>query len=40
MYMSMTMGNLVDTRREVFLQMIESLVRFHTPDFRWRVYNA
>ena len=36
-YQSMTMGNIVDTPWQVFCQMIESLVRLRTADFRWRV---
>lgn len=35
-YQSMTMGNIVASRLEVLKQMIDSLFRFKTPDFKWR----
>lgn len=35
MYQSLTMGNVVHTRLEVIAQMLESLLRFHTFDFKW-----
>lgn len=35
MYMSLTMGNIVDTKREIIAQAIESLFKFHTIDIRW-----
>ena len=35
MYMSLTMGNIVDTKREIIAQIIESLFKFHTIDIRW-----
>ena len=36
MYMSLTMGNIVDTRKEIISQFFESLFRFHTLDIRWK----
>ncbi len=35
MYLSLTMGNIVDTKREIIAQVIESLFKFHTIDIRW-----
>ena len=35
-FQSVTMGNLVRTRREVLLQIIESLFKFGILDFRWK----
>lgn len=36
-YQSEAIGNRVRTRREVLYQMIESLIKYRTPDFRWHV---
>ena len=35
-YLSLTMGNIVDTKREVFKQIVESLICYRTLDIRWR----
>ena len=37
-YMSMTMGNLVATKREVIRQVFESLFRLHTLDIKWEFH--
>lgn len=36
MYMSLTMGNIVDTKREVIMQIFESLFKYHTIDIIWK----
>ena len=36
MYMSLTMDNIVDTRKEIISQVFESLFHFHTLDIRWK----
>lgn len=36
MYMSLTMGNLVFTRREILKQVFESLFKYKTIDLRWK----
>lgn len=33
---SMTMGNIVNSRKEVWKQMWESLVKYHTLDIKWK----
>ena len=35
---SKTMGNVVETFSEVVLQVLDSLIRYHTLDIRWK-YN-
>lgn len=35
MYQSLTMGNIVDTKREVVAQIIESLFKFKVLDIKW-----
>ena len=40
MYQSITMGNFVDTRREVIAQVFESLFRFHALDLRWKKWEG
>jgi hypothetical protein len=37
-WQSMTMGNIVETFRDVVRQVWESLVYFHTLDIKWK-YN-
>ena len=37
-WQSLTMGNIVETFGDVLKQVIESLVRYHTLDIRWK-YN-
>lgn len=39
MYISMTMGNIVNTRRDVIAQVFESLFRFRTFDLRWKRFS-
>ena len=36
MWMSLTMGNIVDTFGEVILQIFESLFKYHTIDIKWK----
>ena len=36
-YMSVEMGNIVRTKREVIKQMLESFIKLRTMDFKWRV---
>jgi hypothetical protein len=36
MYQSLTMGNIVATKREVIAQIFESLFKFHAIDFKWQ----
>lgn len=36
MWMSLTMGNLVFTRREILKQVFESLFKYKTIDLRWK----
>lgn len=36
-YQSVTMGNVVRTRGEALRQMVESMVKLGTPDFKWTV---
>lgn len=38
MYLSKTMGNVVETPFEIFKQMVESLFVYHVLDFRWSTY--
>ena len=40
MYMSLTMGNIVDSKREVLKQVFDSLFRFKTIDIRWIKYES
>lgn len=35
-YQSLTMGNIVLTKRELIAQVFESLFRCHTLDLRWK----
>ena len=39
MYMSMTIGNIVDTKKELVQQMFESIFKYHIADFRWKKYD-
>lgn len=39
MYISLTMGNVVDTKLELIRQVFESYFCFHTLDFRWKRYH-
>ena len=39
MYLSLTMGNLVDTKFQVIGQVFESLFKWHTLDFRCQKVN-
>jgi hypothetical protein len=36
MYQSLTMGNIVETRREVIAQIFESLLKYRTLDLKWQ----
>lgn len=36
MYMSLTMGNVLLTKRAVLYQVFESLFKYHTIDIRWK----
>lgn len=36
-FRSMAFGNIVSSPLRVFYQMVESLVVYHKPDFRWRI---
>ena len=36
MYMSLTMGNVLLTKREVLYQVFESLFKYRTIDIRWK----
>lgn len=36
-YMSMTMGNIVSTKREIIAQVFESLFKYNTIDVRWKI---
>lgn len=38
MWMSLTMGNVVDTFGEVICQVFESLFKYHTLDIKWKYY--
>lgn len=35
-YQSLTMGNIVRTKRELIAQVFESLFRYKTIDVRWK----
>ena len=37
-WMSMTMGNIVSSRREIIKQVFESLFRYHVLDIKWKRY--
>lgn len=37
-WMSMTMGNIVSSRREIIKQVFESLFKYHTIDIKWKRY--
>lgn len=37
-WMSMTMGNIVSSRREILKQVFESLFKYHTIDIKWQRY--
>lgn len=39
MYFSLTMGNVVDTRREAIKQIFRSAFHYHTLDLSWRKYD-
>ena len=34
-YQSLTMGNIVENRLAILAQILESLVKYKTADFRW-----
>ena len=34
-YMSLTMGNIVETKREIIAQVFQSLFRYKTLDIKW-----
>lgn len=34
-YQSLTMGNVVETKREILAQVFESLFRYKTLDIKW-----
>jgi hypothetical protein len=36
-YQSLTMGNIVETKKEVIKQVFESLFHFKTIDLKWKV---
>lgn len=36
MWMSLTMGNIVDTFGEVIFQIFESFFKYHTIDIKWK----
>lgn len=38
MYISMTIGNIVDTKWEIIKQVFENLFKFQTLDIYWRKY--
>jgi hypothetical protein len=39
-YKSLTMGNIVDTKKEVIKQVFESLFHFRTIDLKWEKLNS
>lgn len=38
-YRSLTMGNIVETKKDVIKQVFESLFRFKTIDLKWEKLN-
>ena len=34
-YQSLTMGNIVENRLQILAQILESLFKYKTADFRW-----
>ena len=38
-YQSLTMGNIVETKKEVIKQVFESLFHFKTIDLKWEKLN-
>ena len=39
-YQSLTMGNIVETKKEVIKQVFESLFHFKTIDLKWKKLNS
>lgn len=39
-YQSLTMGNIVGTKKDIIKQVFESLLRFKTVDLKWKKLNS